>query len=129
MSSNKETTTTKTNDTITNDNNITTTKTNNTTTSTTNDNNPSETYYAPKHHPIQGLTKGHLILIINIEVGETDMPYPCIKLDDSIYDPREDDDYNVDEGRPLDNFQKKIQNGVRKMISMSIRILDNDKKG
>ncbi|KAF0349128.1 hypothetical protein F8M41_015515 [Gigaspora margarita] len=29
------------------------------------------------------------------------------KLDDSIYDPLEDDDYNVDEGRPLDKFSEE----------------------
>ncbi|CAG8796356.1 8005_t:CDS:2, partial [Gigaspora margarita] len=29
------------------------------------------------------------------------------KLDDSTYDPLEDDDYNVNEGRPLDNFSEE----------------------
>ncbi|CAG8801162.1 26828_t:CDS:1, partial [Gigaspora margarita] len=29
------------------------------------------------------------------------------KLDDSTYDPLEDDDYNVDEGRPLNNLLRE----------------------
>ncbi|CAG8723862.1 7872_t:CDS:2 [Cetraspora pellucida] len=57
---------------------------------------------SPKHHPIQDLAKGHLIPIANVEVEETDMVG-----DDSTYDPREDDDYNIDEGRPLDNFSEE----------------------
>ncbi|CAG8608086.1 13940_t:CDS:2 [Cetraspora pellucida] len=105
MSSNKQTTTTpKTNDSNTpktNDNNATTTS-NSATTSTTNDNNPSRPIMYPQHRPIQDLTKGHLIPIVNTIIGETDMVG-----DDSTYDPREDDDYNVDEGRPLDNFSEE----------------------
>ncbi|CAG8744280.1 22838_t:CDS:2 [Cetraspora pellucida] len=55
-----------------------------------------------QHRPIQDLTKGHLIPIVNTIIGETDMIG-----DDSTYDSREDDDYNVDEGRPLDNLSRE----------------------
>ncbi|CAG8514884.1 9893_t:CDS:2, partial [Cetraspora pellucida] len=72
--SNKKTAITKTNDTTTND-------------IITNDNNATT-----------NLAKGHLIPIVNTEVEETDM------ANDSTYDPKEDDDYSVNEGRPLDNF-------------------------
>ncbi|CAG8852426.1 16677_t:CDS:2, partial [Gigaspora margarita] len=47
-------------------------------------------------------------------IGKTAMhmnDYLCsnilFKLDDSTYDPLENDDYNVDEGRPLDNFSEE----------------------
>ncbi|CAG8783428.1 4258_t:CDS:2, partial [Racocetra fulgida] len=64
------------------------------------------------------LAKGHLIPIVNVEVGETDMAskiplklkaikYVSVTFNDSTYDPREDDDYNVNEGRPLDNFSEE----------------------
>ncbi|KAF0544483.1 hypothetical protein F8M41_002812 [Gigaspora margarita] len=38
--------------------------------------------------------------------------------DDSTYDPLEDDDYNVDEGRPLDNFSEENSEWCEEMISM-----------
>ncbi|CAG8468930.1 19344_t:CDS:2 [Cetraspora pellucida] len=75
--SNKKTATTKTNDTITND-------------TITNDNNATT-----------NLAKGHLIPIVNVEVGETDM------ANDSTYDPRKDDNYNINEDKPLDNFSEE----------------------
>ncbi|CAG8585467.1 6120_t:CDS:2 [Racocetra fulgida] len=77
---------------------------------------PIPSILSPQHHPIQDLAKEHLIPIVSAIIGETDMtkakthfigPCPCIKLDDSTYDPREDDDYNVDEGRPLDNLSRE----------------------
>ncbi|CAG8659863.1 5728_t:CDS:2 [Cetraspora pellucida] len=55
-----------------------------------------------KHCLIQDLAKGHLIPIINVKVGETDMVG-----DDSTYDPRKDDDYNVDKKKLLDNFSEE----------------------
>ncbi|CAG8549077.1 761_t:CDS:2 [Cetraspora pellucida] len=55
-----------------------------------------------KYHPIQDLAKEYLIPIINVEIEETD-----IVEDDSTYNPKEDDDYNIDEGRPLDNFSEE----------------------
>ncbi|CAG8608727.1 3688_t:CDS:2 [Cetraspora pellucida] len=57
---------------------------------------------SPQHCPIQGLAKGHLIPIVNAIIGETDMVG-----DDSTYDLREDDDYNIDEGRPLNNLSRE----------------------
>ncbi|CAG8485204.1 12042_t:CDS:2 [Cetraspora pellucida] len=95
--SNKKTATTKTNDTttndtITNDNNATTS--NNTTTSMTNDNNLSETYYIPPTPP-------------NPRPSQRTSNSNRQRRNDSTYDPREDDDYNVNEGRPLDNFSEE----------------------
>ncbi|CAG8710458.1 22989_t:CDS:2 [Gigaspora margarita] len=40
-----------------------------------------------QHCPIQGLTKGHPILIVNAIIGETDI------VNDPDYDPEEDVDF------------------------------------
>ncbi|CAG8757482.1 3818_t:CDS:2, partial [Ambispora leptoticha] len=55
---------------------------------------PRPSIMSPQHRPIQDLAKGHLIPIVNAIIGETDMV-------------GEDDDYNVDEGRSLDNLSRE----------------------
>ncbi|CAG8581831.1 3926_t:CDS:2 [Cetraspora pellucida] len=102
MSSKKKTTTIKTNDTNTtlktNNTNTTfktnnaTTTSNNTITSMTDNSNPFENYYvlqtSPNSRPSQ-------------RTSNSNHQY------DSTYDLREDNDYNVDKSRPLDNFSEE----------------------
>ncbi|CAG8476051.1 24342_t:CDS:2, partial [Cetraspora pellucida] len=83
--SNKKTTTTKTNDITTND-------------TITNDNNAI-------------MIKGHLIPIVNIEVEETDM---ASKIPLKLKAIKENDDYNINEGRPLDNFSEEYSEWCEK---------------
>ncbi|CAG8551157.1 4279_t:CDS:2 [Cetraspora pellucida] len=111
MSSNKKTATTKTNDTNTTPKtNDATTMSNNTTTSMTNNSNSSNNYYvfqtSSNPRPNQKTSSSNC-QHRSRRNRYSRRPCSCIKLDNSTYDPREDDDYNVDEGRPLDNFSEE----------------------
>ncbi|CAG8664103.1 12274_t:CDS:2 [Cetraspora pellucida] len=57
-----------------------------------------------QHHSIQDLAKEYLIPIVNVEVKETDM---ANKIPLKLNAIKEDNNYNINEGRSLNNFSKK----------------------
>ncbi|RIB07007.1 hypothetical protein C2G38_468691 [Gigaspora rosea] len=66
----------------------------------TNNSNPSENYYVPQTPPNPRPSQ---------RTSNSNHQHRSRRngYDDSTYNPREDDDYNIDEGRPLDNFSEE----------------------